>query len=152
MYLIDRAGNKKCILETAGQWGAHSPQPFTARKRPPIIPDRSNIPNWQAKVDLHERLLSDPDWTQRSKLLLQDVYKGLEPQVKRGQVKYLAVMEQVTQSHGRGGAMGVGTIWYANRVIGLVPIQADGSAHFEVPAMRRCAACISMCSMRTERC
>jgi len=37
---------------------------------------------------------------------------------------------------GRGGSMGVGTIWYANRVVGLVPIEEDGSAHFEVPALR----------------
>jgi len=136
LYLLDRAGNKKCVLKPANRMGAHSPQLLVPRKRPPAIPDRSVTPNWQGGVDLHKRLLTDPDWSQKSTLLMTDVYQGIEPEIKRGQVKYLAVMEQITQSHGRGGAIGVGTIWYVNRCVGLVPVEADGSAHFEVPALR----------------
>ena len=136
LYLLDRSGNKKCILEADGKYGVHTAQPFVARTRPPVIPDRTKTPNWEGGVDLHARLLSDPNWEQKSTLLLQDVYMGLEPEIKRGQVKYLAVMEQVTQSHPRGGSIGVGTIWYANRCVGLVPVEKDGSAHFEVPALR----------------
>jgi len=136
LYLYDRSGNRKCILEADSTRGIHTAQPFVPRKRAPVIPDRSVWPNWAQGVDLHERLLSDPDWTQKGTLTLQDVYIGLEPEIKRGQVKYLAVMEQVAQSHGRGGAIGVGTIWYVNRCIGLVPVEADGSARFEVPALR----------------
>jgi mono/diheme cytochrome c family protein len=136
IHLVDRAGNRKCIFEAARDLGAHCAQPFLKRPKPPVVVDRSKSPNWKPKVDLHERLLTDPDWTQKGTLLLQDVYLGIEPEVKRGRVKYLAVMEQATQSHGRGGAMGVGTIWYANRCVGLVPVEKDGSAHFEVPALR----------------
>ena len=137
LYLYDRSGNRKCIIEASDKkCGIHSAQPFVARKRPPIIPDRSVSPTYTGKVDLHERLLNDPDWTQKSTLMMQDVYQGLEPEIKRGQIKYLAVMEQCTQSHPRGGAIGVGTIWYVNRVLGLVPVEKDGSAHFEVPALR----------------
>ncbi len=136
LYLYDRSGNRKCILEAASARGIHSARPFVARKRPPVIPDKSVSPNWEQGEDLHERLLTDPDWTQKGTLTLQDVHIGLEPEIKRGQVKYLAVMEQVAQSHGRGGAVGVGTIWYVNRFVGLVPVEEDGSAHFEVPALR----------------
>jgi len=135
LYLIDRAGNKKCIIETLAG-GVHSAQPFVARTRPTVIPDRTHTPDWESGVDLHERLLTDPDWGQKATMLLQDVYLGIEPEITRGRARYLAVMEQPPQSHPRGGAMGVGTIWYANRVVGLVPIEADGSAHFEVPALR----------------
>ena len=136
LYLLDRSGNKKCIIETAGTMGVHSAQVFGARPRPPAIPDRSRMANWEPGVDLFEQMLSDPDWDQKATMLMQDVYQGIEPEVSRGRAKYLAVMEQVIQSGGRGGSMGVGTIWYANRVVGLVPIEADGSAHFEVPALR----------------
>jgi len=136
LYLLDRSGNKKCIIDPVGSWGIHSAQVFGARPRPPAIPDRSRTPNWVPGVDLFEQMLRDPDWSRKATLLMHDVYQGIEPEVKRGQAKYLAVMEQVIQSGGRGGAMGVGTIWYANRVVGLVPIQPDGSAHFEVPALR----------------
>ncbi len=136
LYLYDRSGNRKCILESASQRGIHSAKPLMARTRANVIPDRSQAVQWKPNVDLHERLMSDPDWTQKATLMLQDVYQGIEPEIKRGQVAYLAVMEQPAQSHGRGGAMGVGTIWYANRFLGLVPVEKDGSAHFEVPALR----------------
>ena len=136
LYLLDRSGNKKLIIDTAGRDGAHSAQVFGARPKPPVIPTRSKTPNWVPKVDLFAQMLKDPDWTQKATMLLHDVYQGIEPEVQRGRAKYLAVMEQVIQSSPRGGAIGVGTIWYANRVVGLVPIEADGSAHFEVPAMR----------------
>jgi len=136
LYLLDRSGNKKCILETAGKTGVHSAQVFGRRPRPPIIPDRSRVANWDRGVDLFEQMLHDPDWSQKGTILMHDVYQGIEPEIERGRAEYLAVMEQVIQSGGRGGSMGVGTIWYANRVIGLVPIEKDGSAHFEVPALR----------------
>ncbi|MHC4199822.1 MAG: HzsA-related protein [Planctomycetota bacterium] len=137
LYLYDRSGNRKCVLETSNaKRGVHTARPFVARRRPPIIPNRSRAPNWKPREDLHARLLSDPDWNQKGRLILQDVYLGLEPEIERGRIKYLAVMEQPTQSHGRGGAIGVGTIWFVNRLVGTVPVEKDGSAHFEVPALR----------------
>ncbi len=136
LYLLDRSGNKKLIVDTAGTEGNHSAQVFAPQAKPPIIPTRTTNPNWVANVNLFELMLKDPDWTQKATLMMHDVYQGIEPEVQRGRAKYLAVMEQVIQSSGRGGAMGVGTIWYANRCIGLVPIETDGSANFEVPAMR----------------
>ena len=136
LYLLDRSGNKKLIIDTAGRDGVHSAQVFGARPKPPVIPTRSKTPNWVSGVDLFAQMLKDPDWTQKATMMMHDVYQGIEPEVARGRAKYLAVMEQVIQSSPRGGSMGVGTIWYANRCVGLVPIEADGSAHFEVPALR----------------
>jgi len=135
IYLLDRFGNKKCIYEPTGRLGAYCPQPLVARPRPPIIPSRANTPDWRP-ADMRERLLADPNWSQKATLMLQDVYQGIEPEVKRGRVKYLAVMEQVAHTTPRGGAIGLGTPFYVNRLIGLVDVQTDGSARFEVPALR----------------
>ena len=135
IYLLDRFGNKKCIFEPTDNLGAFCPQPFVPRERPQSISQQANNPEWQP-VDLDEQLLTDPDWSQKAVLTLQDVYRGIEPQVQRGRVKHLAVMEQVVHTTPRGGAIGVGTIFYVNRLVGLVPVEADGSAHFEVPALR----------------
>jgi hypothetical protein len=135
MYLLDRFGNRKCIFESASELGVYCPQPLQPRSRPPVIPERAKVPVY-APPDLRERLLSDPDWSQTATLLLQDVYRGIESRIERGRAKYLAVMEQVPQDHPRGGAIGVGTIFYVNRLIGLVPLEPDGSALFEVPASR----------------
>jgi len=136
LYVYDRSGNRKCILEAASGRGIHSAKPLAARKRPVKIVDRSVPTAWKPGVNLHERLLRDPDWSQKATMMLQDVYLGIEPEIQRGRVKYLAVMEQPAESHGRGGAIGVGTIWFTNRFLGLVPVEKDGSAHFEVPALR----------------
>jgi len=136
LYLYDRSGNRKCIIESASASGIHTAQPFVAKQRPPVIPNRSTSKNWIANVDLHQRLMDDPNWEESATMMLQDVYLGIEPEVRRGDVKYIAVMEQPAQSHGRGGSIGVGTIWYVNRLVGLVPVESDGSAYFEVPAMR----------------
>jgi len=136
LYLLDRSGNKKLIVDTAGTQGVHSSQVFGPRPKPPVLPTRTTNPNWVPRVDLFAQMLKDPDWTQKGTLMMHDVYQGIEPEIARGRARYLAVMEQVIQSSPRGGSMGVGTIWYANRCIGLVPIETDGSANFEVPAMR----------------
>ena len=62
--------------------------------------------------------------------------------IRRGQVKYLRVMEQVRKTEDlRGRAydqspvMSYGT-YYAKRCWGTVPVEEDGSAHFLAPALR----------------
>ncbi len=39
---------------------------------------------------MRQRLLTDPDWSQKATLLLQDVYQGIEPEVQRGRVRTFA--------------------------------------------------------------
>jgi hypothetical protein len=135
IYLLDRYGNRKCLFEPKGKLAGVCPQPLLARKPPPIIPRRSSNGD-PKRCDIRERLFSDPDWSQKGTLFMHDVYQGIEPEIKRRRVKYLAVMEQVPETRGRGGAMSLGTNFYVNRLIGLVAVEADGSANFEVPALR----------------
>ena len=85
-------------------------------------------------------------------LFVSDVYRGL-PGVVPGTVKYLRVMEQIPKpwaaevdalrgedrsADGFGGHLAVSCnahIWIAV-LRGIVPVEADGSAYFEVPANR----------------
>lgn len=73
--------------------------------------------------------------------LVVDIYQGL-PAETEGKAKYLQVMEQVPRQHtvprrayDQGPVMGYGT-YYAKRCWGRVPIEPDGSAYFELPALR----------------
>jgi hypothetical protein len=73
--------------------------------------------------------------------MVVNVYHGL-PAAARGQAKYLQVMEQVPQRHTVGRraydqapVIGYGT-YYAKRCWGRVPIEPDGSAYFQLPALR----------------
>ncbi len=75
-------------------------------------------------------------------VVLADVYQGLEPIVKRGEVKKLRIMEQIRKSEelydrsfDQSPSMGVAT-YYAKRCWGEVPVDEDGSANFYVPALR----------------
>ncbi len=75
-------------------------------------------------------------------VVLADVYQGLEPYVKRGEVKSIRIMEQIRKteelydrSFDQSPSMGVAT-YYAKRCWGEVPVEEDGSANFYAPALR----------------
>ncbi len=73
---------------------------------------------------------------------LVDVYRGLEPYVKRGTVKSICIVEEVAKGHrvdeqGFGFMRPVisgGATYAAKKVWGTVPVHADGSAYFKAPA------------------
>ncbi len=75
-------------------------------------------------------------------VVLADVYQGLEPTVKRGEVKSIRIMEQIrkteelySRAFDQSPSMGVAT-YYAKRCWGVIPVEEDGSANFYVPALR----------------
>ncbi|MDP6526517.1 MAG: DUF642 domain-containing protein, partial [Kiritimatiellia bacterium] len=140
VYLLDDRGNKKCIYEDT-KLGCWVPLQVSPRKRPPEIPVACKNPEFVYRDPVEANRKPD-DHT--GVLLLQDVYEGLGKHVKRGEVKALQIMEQVPKTHGhvRGGlawdispTIGRGTL-YVRRLIGTVPVESDGSAHFRAPAIR----------------
>jgi len=74
--------------------------------------------------------------------LLVDVYQGLSG-VRRGEVKAIQIMEQVPKwpnmrgqrAHDMDPLIGRGT-YYVKKCWGTVPVEADGSAYFEAPALK----------------
>lgn len=126
IYLIDVFGNE--ILLHTEEPGCFDPIPLAPRKRPPVIPSRRNF--------------TDEVGT----FYVADVYKGTYMEgVKRGQVKYLRVVEAPEKRFYTGPAWGGQGVekpamnWrnFENkRILGTVPVEKDGSAYFEVPANR----------------
>ncbi|MBE0536007.1 MAG: hypothetical protein IH624_10090, partial [Phycisphaerae bacterium] len=100
----------------------HEPRPLRARPREPVIPSR---------VDL-----TDPV----GRLVLSDVYEGRNMVgVKRGEIKKLLVLDSLPKPvnyTGKMVPMTFGGTFTLERVLGTVPVEADGSAYFEAPAMR----------------
>ncbi len=102
-------------------------QPAAARKRPPIIAHRY--------FDNEKKYAT---------LYLQDVYHGLEPHVKRGEVKAIRVVRELAKpiridpSKRAFGfqfpVISCGATYAGKQVLGEVPLDEDGSAHFRVPA------------------
>jgi len=141
VYLLDDRGNRRLLHEADGKLGCWSPMPLKARRRPPVIPPQSNNPEF-VEQDPVETNRNPPDRLTGT-FLVQDVYEGLGPHVKRGEIRELQIIEQIARSREMGGpslwgqwvAMSRGTM-YARRLIGTVPVEADGSAYFTVPALR----------------
>ncbi len=100
----------------------HEPRPLRARPREPVIPTRS-----------------DPQQA-TGKLILQDVYAGRRMEgVKRGEIKKLLVLDSLPKPinySGKMPPMSFGGTYTLERILGTVPIEPDGSAYMELPAMR----------------
>lgn len=100
----------------------HEPRPLMARPREPMLPSRV-------------------DSTQTTgRLILQDVYLGRRMEgVKRGEIKKLLVLESLPKPinySGKMPPMSFGGTYTLERILGTVPVEPDGSAYMEVPAMR----------------
>jgi len=100
----------------------HEPRPLRARTREPVIPPRC-----------------DPQQT-TGRLILQDVYTGRRMEgVKRGEIKKLLVLETLSKPINYSGKMppiSFGGTYTLERIVGTVPVEPDGSAYMEVPALR----------------
>ncbi len=73
-------------------------------------------------------------------LLLADVYAGRNMNgVERGTIKKLLVLEQLPKPGNFSGGqepLTIGGTFCLERILGTVPVEADGSACFEAPAVR----------------
>jgi hypothetical protein len=124
IYLTDMFGNE-ILLHVEGR-GCYDPMPLRPRVRPPLIP-------------AHRDFVSTDGY-----FYVQDVYQGTHMQgVKPGAVRSLRVVEapeKRTWSPGKWfgqGYMAPGMNWHGlenKRILGTVPVEADGSAYFTVPA------------------
>jgi len=104
-----------------------SARPIRPRHRPPVV--ASKLP---------------PEPEPYATLFLQDVYNGLEPTVKRGEVKRLRVVRDLQKSVRIDPSLrafgfqfpviSCGATYAAKYVLGDVPVEEDGSACFRVPA------------------
>jgi len=126
VFLIDLFGNE-VLLHTEPP-GCYDPMPVAWRCRPGIIPDRIRLDRTQGYFYVYD----------------VHIGTGME-RVRRGTVRYLRVVESPEKRFWtRPAWMGSGTqapgmAWndFNNkRILGTVPVEADGSACFAVPADR----------------
>lgn len=100
----------------------HEPRPVHARGTERRIPERT-----------------EPG-AGHGRLIVADIYRGRNMEgVARGEIKRLLVLESLPKPINYTGGMEpltYGGSFTLERVLGTVPVEADGSAHFEAPAMR----------------
>ena len=118
IYLVDVFDNMTLIKEQDG-YVMFEPIPLQKTTRPPVIPDRIDLTKKDATV------------------YLADIYQGPGlKDVPRGTVKKMRLYEPHFSYNGMGGhiQIGIDGPWDVHRILGTVPVEADGSASFKVPA------------------
>jgi hypothetical protein len=123
--MIDRVGRRFTLLEDP-EICLHSPMLIKPQERPQVIPpvtDRTAV---------------------TGKFIVQDVYQGLDG-VERGEVKFLRVLEETSRvsstlmagsPYNQVSLISAALAWSPKIFHGMVPVERDGSAHFEAPSGR----------------
>ena len=119
IYLLDVFDNWLCLKKGDKNGGFCEPIPLRKWKRPPV---KADVFDPKSKV---------------ATMLLSDIYVGPGLQgVPRGTVKKIRAYryEYGPRHKGNHYAMGMETCWDARQILGTVPVEEDGSAHFNLPA------------------
>lgn len=122
IYLMDVHGNKELVYRFKGA-SCYSAYPLKSRKKPRVVPD----------------LVTGVDPQTPGTLIVTDIYQGLDG-VERGTVKYLRILEthsKTVHTKPQRVDLGCSSGWDVRGVLGTVPVEKDGSVHFELPPFKQ---------------
>jgi hypothetical protein len=125
IHVMDGQGNSELVYRSRGDSArleCHEPRPLAPRPREAVMPSRINP--------------AEPT----GELFLADVYHGRNMEgVNPGEIEKFLVLEQLPEPvHFSGGMepISIGGTFTLARVLGTVPVEPDGSAYMELPALR----------------
>ncbi len=126
IYWIDRDGNRQLVYRDPSI-ACLSPIPLAARRRPPVIPDRTQ---GLAASKTPEKPL--PSGT----ISVSNVYDADFPWPENTVISSLRVIQVLpkTTAPPNQPRIGVANQTNARAVLGTVPVEKDGSVHFTAPA------------------
>ena len=126
LYLLDCFGNRE-LLYRDSKISCLGPIPLRAQRRPPVIP----VATAQARAD---RRQSAPPAT--AEVVVMNVYDSRQPWPKGVRIKQLRVVNVFPKENAVADVPPVGAAAQSlcRGVLGVVPVEADGSAHFSLPA------------------
>lgn len=127
LLLLDENGNRKEVFNMPEAWRigrmlVHEPRPLRPRPRERVIPDHVDRAQTTGSV------------------VVQDVHLGRNMEgVQPGEIKKLLVLEILPKPYNMFSGMEpltYGGTFLLERVLGTVPVEPDGSAYVELPALR----------------
>ncbi|NLX97091.1 MAG: hypothetical protein GXY83_13025 [Rhodopirellula sp.] len=125
LFVMDGQGETELLYELPEadrHMQCHEPRPLASRPREAVIPPRTNLDKATGR------------------LVLEDIYHGRSMDgVGRGQIKKLLVLQQLPKPVNFSGGMQpltIGGSFTLAEVVGTVPVEPDGSAYMELPALR----------------
>ena len=141
LFLLDEMDNRVLVYDDPAT-SCFYPQPVRARAQPAHLPTETSESVRFVEVPAAPPGQPEPERVATGRFFVTDVYRGLEPEVARGRVKSIRIMEQLPKTvnttwyrvYDQGPLMSGGTTYYAKRCWGYAPVEEDGSAWFEAPA------------------
>jgi hypothetical protein len=127
IYLVDPFGNRELIFRDP-EISCHQPIPLLPRPRPPVVNEGS------------QRVAGAGAAAATATVAVMDVYDSLKPWPKGTKITGLRVWQilplSVAPAVRNNGIQvpGTGSVNTGRAVLGTAPVEADGSAHFVVPA------------------
>lgn len=107
---------------TRDNLAVHEPRPIRSRPVEPILADRTNL------------------GTSTGRVVLADVYHGRNMhEVDEGEIEKLLILKQLPKPVNFSGGMEpltIGGSFTLAQILGEVPVEKDGSAHIELPALQ----------------
>ncbi|MEI6647159.1 MAG: hypothetical protein WCP12_14070 [bacterium] len=143
IFLLDEMDNKRLVYDDP-KTSCFYPQPVVARQPPKLLPQRATGKSSTMTVPAAPPGQMREEKVATGLYVVTDVYQGLDGAIAQGRAKAIRIMEQVPKTvnttwwrvYDQGPLMAGGTTYYAKRCWGYAPIEADGSAYFEAPAMK----------------
>ena len=121
------------LIAAAKGPGFYNPQPIRTRKLERLVAS-SVDPGLKA---------DDDNW---ATIIMQDVYNGLGDAVKRGEIKKLAIVQEIEKPVGidpglrafgfQFPVVSCGATYAPKKIWGYAKVEEDGSANFKVPAQK----------------
>ncbi len=131
VYLVDSFGNKE-LLYADSSIACLDPMPLRPRTRPPVIPHATAVGKPNSTGKSPAKIPANAAGT----VAVMNVYDSLKPWPEGTKVKALRVIQLFPKSTYNINVpdIGIGSESLARGVLGTVPVEADGSAHFTAPA------------------
>ena len=126
LYLVDSFGNRE-LLYRHPEIACLDPIPLRARPRPPVIP----VATTQAEADR-----APGAKLSTGVVAVMNVYESRQPWPQEVRIKELRVVNLFPKENAVADAPPIGAAAQSlcRGVLGTAPVEADGSAHFTVPA------------------
>ena len=125
LFVMDAKGSSELVYALPPdprRLQANEPRPLAPRPRERVIPARTDLTKSSGR------------------LVLTDIYHGRKmADVPRGSIKKLLVLQQLPTPVNHSGGMEpltIGGTFTLAQILGTVPVEPDGSASFEVPALK----------------
>lgn len=127
IYLVDSFGNKELLYQDE-KIGCLDPIPFRPRKTPPVIPVQTR----QAQKD---QMPAGQKNQAMGTVTIMNIYASEYPWPKGAKIKELRIVNPFPKPNYHMGKpmIGMADQSLARGILGTVPVEDDGSVHFECP-------------------